>query len=284
MTNPILNQEAVLLESRAARDSRLGSVSEVQADATLKAQGLMMAYWHSTRVATTAQVAEFYGVPEEAVRQTAKRHRDELESDGLKVLRGKALKEVSDIVSLSPNTPNITLWTPRAALRLGMLLRDSVVAKAIRTALLSTVHQAVIPPVSVEDIGAAVAVASRFFGERYGQRMLHLNLERHYPAIGLPKTEESELAPYAQPDAHLIPTDIARSLGLYDSNGNPSPRKANKLLEELGYQQKVADKWTPIGKGLEHSQRRVVDVGGRTDKDQLVWFPSIIDELKALGY
>ncbi len=118
------------------------------------------------------------------------------------------------------------------------------------------------------------------FGERYRQRMLTVNLERYFPQYLLPKTEESELAPYAEAHATLIATDIARSLDLYNGKGNPCPRKANALLEACNYQVKVSGKWTPTPKGMEYSMRKVVDVGGRTDKDQLVWYPSIIDALR----
>jgi hypothetical protein len=57
----------------------------------------------------------------------------------LKVLRGEELKLASDIMSLATKTTQLTIWTPRAALRLGMLLRDSDVAHMLRTVLLELV-------------------------------------------------------------------------------------------------------------------------------------------------
>jgi hypothetical protein len=88
-------------------------------------------------------MAEYYEVPSATLRQLLKRHRDELESDGVTVLRGKDLNEVSDILSLTSNQqPHLTIWTPRAALRLGMLLRDSKVAKQVRTLLLDVAQTA----------------------------------------------------------------------------------------------------------------------------------------------
>ncbi len=154
-------------------------------------------------------------------------------------------------------------------------------AVAARENELRNQSQTSLPPVAIEDIGAAVSIMAKLFGERYGQRAFKVNMTRHYPQIALPDPEESELAPYAEAHATPTATDIARSLDLYNGKGNPCPRKANLLLEQFGYQQRINGKWTPTGEGLEHSLRKVVDVGGRTDKDQLVWFPSIIDELKA---
>ncbi|MCC3409281.1 MAG: hypothetical protein JGK17_27695 [Microcoleus sp. PH2017_10_PVI_O_A] len=45
-------------------------------------------------------------------------------------------------MNLAPNTDKITIWTPRAALRLGMLLRDSQVAKQVRNVLLDVAQTA----------------------------------------------------------------------------------------------------------------------------------------------
>ena len=67
------------------------------------------------------------------VSKAAKRHRDEFQSDGLKVLRGEDLELVMDKLSITNKTRNLTIWNPRATLRLGYLLRDSEIAKAVRT-------------------------------------------------------------------------------------------------------------------------------------------------------
>ncbi|MEG4133075.1 hypothetical protein QUA41_31060 [Microcoleus sp. Pol11C1] len=133
----------ILLESKTARDGQLTKVShESAADTLSKAKALVFALWQGTGAATTEQMAEYYEVPADTLRKVLKRHRDELDSDGVKVLRGKALDEVRDIMSFTPTTGNVTIWTPRAALRLGMLLRDSQVAKQVRTVLLDVAEKA----------------------------------------------------------------------------------------------------------------------------------------------
>lgn len=148
----------VLLESKTARDGQLAQVSHSAAsDVLSKAKALVFALWQGTGAGSTQQMAEYYEVPIETVLTVLKRHRSELESDGLTVLRGKALKEVRFITNLTQcNTENFdtftmdaskkarqfTIWTPRAALRLGMLLRDSEVAKQVRNVLLDTAQAA----------------------------------------------------------------------------------------------------------------------------------------------
>jgi hypothetical protein len=150
MANTILS-ESVLVESKSARDRQLESISASDATDTLaKVKSLYFALWKGEGIATTQQLAIFYEVPEANIRQLLKTHRDEFESDGLKTLRSKALKQVRDLLSLTPMVVNATVWTPRAALRLGMLLRDSATAKAVRTSLLDAVEKII--PAQAQEI------------------------------------------------------------------------------------------------------------------------------------
>lgn len=147
----------ILLESKTARDGQLTQVShDAASDVLSKAKALVFALWQGTGAAITEQMAEYYEVPVDAIQSVLRRHRDELESDGLIILRGKALKEARFIMNLAPDTAdfetvnmtaskkirNLTIWTPRAALRLGMLLRDSKVAKEVRNVLLDVAQAA----------------------------------------------------------------------------------------------------------------------------------------------
>ncbi len=137
--------ESVLIESKSARDNQLESVSLQRAQEILnKVKALFFAVWKGEGITTTEQLAGFYEIEPNSIRQVLKRHLDEFELDGLKSLRGKNLKDVRDILSLTSTVPNLTIWTPRAAMRLGMLLRDSAIAKAVRTSLLDAI-ETVIP-------------------------------------------------------------------------------------------------------------------------------------------
>jgi len=90
--------------------------------------------------ATTAMVAEFYEVSTDAIHQAVKRNREELDGDGYQVI-GRS--EVTDKLSVTPDelgmprtAGSIGLYSRRAVLRLGMLLRDSPVARRVRDYLL----------------------------------------------------------------------------------------------------------------------------------------------------
>jgi hypothetical protein len=136
--------DSVLVESKSARDNQLTAISHERAtDVLNKTKALLFALWQGVGLATTGQVAEFYEVPTDAIESVVRRHKDEFLTDGLKTVKGKELKDVSVILTVSSKAPNLTVWTPRAALRLGMLLRDSDIARAIRTSLLDVVEHVV---------------------------------------------------------------------------------------------------------------------------------------------
>jgi hypothetical protein len=136
--------EEFLIDSKSARNFHLAEISDERAQEILnRAKALVFAAWQGQGIASTEQIAEFYEVPPNTVRSAVKvkNYREELNSDGLKVLRGKVLKDVRSIIDLTPDTPQALSWTPRAALRLGMFLRDSPVAKQVRNLLIEMAVQ-----------------------------------------------------------------------------------------------------------------------------------------------
>jgi hypothetical protein len=136
------NNEQVLLESQTARNAQIAQIEDRSEELLNKAKVLHFNVWQGVGAATTEQVAEFYEVTIETVRQTVKRNHQEFETDGLKVLRGKELSLVSDMLSLTNKARNVTIWNPRSTLRLGYLLKDSAIAKAVRTTSLDFIEQA----------------------------------------------------------------------------------------------------------------------------------------------
>jgi hypothetical protein len=130
------HDQAVLLESRTAR---AGMSGRVEALTKVKALGLLPDDIH----VTTAMVAEYFEVDAEAIKKVTQRNREELESNGMTVLRGEALVGFErDILSLSNKSypqalrSNLTLFSRRAVLNVAMLLRDSDVARRVRVYLL----------------------------------------------------------------------------------------------------------------------------------------------------
>lgn len=110
---------------------------------------------------TIKQVADYYEVPVETIRTTYKMNREELVSDGaikhsisdiknsigcestnLKISNRKGAMEIEIDENTKIVVPNVgvILFPKRAILRVGMLLRDSKIAKEVRTQLLNIVE------------------------------------------------------------------------------------------------------------------------------------------------
>lgn len=104
-------------------------------------------------VMTIGQVAEYYEVDVEAIKSCYKRNQNEINEDGTHVKTSKDFLTVhfeplklgqgrvgfqidSDTTLVIPNR-GIRCFSKRAVLRIGMLLRDSEIAKEVRTQLLN---------------------------------------------------------------------------------------------------------------------------------------------------
>ena len=130
--------ESVLIESRSLRS---GMGHKVEVLDKVKALALSADGIH----ATTQDVAEYFEVGDQAVYNLLSRHREELESNGLRVLRGAELREYLKLkLSVTSETaesypqrrPHLAVYTRRTVLNVAMLLRDSDVARRVRAYLL----------------------------------------------------------------------------------------------------------------------------------------------------
>jgi DNA polymerase III delta prime subunit len=145
-------KEVELLENKEKREKMIDRIDILDKVGTL----LLLP---STELATRSQVAKYYGVDESAIRKIEVRNSDEIESDGFKLYTRKEIEnllngqegrlEKNSRVTMIYAVNNecikvanrgLVLYTKRAVLRIGMLLRESPVAKEIRTRLLDIVH------------------------------------------------------------------------------------------------------------------------------------------------
>lgn len=167
-------EEVELLENRDLRESLMEHCEVLE-----KVKQLLLL--PGTEYATVKQVAEFYGVDEFAIQKICTRHRDELQEDGLcnkkysdlsighdvqlKTTKGKVTISFPDGTVVDYPTRGAKVFPRRAILRVGMLLRDSEVAKEVRTQLLNIEEKAP-DPVKVADITE--------------EQMLYLDIGRAY--------------------------------------------------------------------------------------------------------
>ena len=136
-----------LLTSRDAREAQMDNVWVLN---KVKALALIP----SSDYATTQMVANYYETSENTIYEISHRYRDELNADGMRVCRAKefwnvhnghskiskrrggSTVEFNDGSTIEVPNAGLRLYPRRAILRIGMLLRDSDIAKAIRSALL----------------------------------------------------------------------------------------------------------------------------------------------------
>jgi hypothetical protein len=135
---------------------------------------------------------------------------------------------------------------------------------------------------AIDYITQGCEAAARFFGEAYAESMFAQNMRRHHPSLALPPVPAKERSSLPSTEALLIPRDIAKELGLMNGAGSPDSRAANALLKQLGYQESIAGQWQPTEKGQAFCTRKPVDTNSRTEKTQLLWYSSILKELKPL--
>ncbi len=207
---------SVLIESKTARETQLAQIHEERATEVLnKIKSLYFALWQGKGIATTEEMADFYEVEAATIRQVRNRHQEEFVSDGVQTIRGKALKDVRDIMSRTYRESNLTIWTPRAALRLGMLLRDSEIAKEVRTSLLNAVEK-VIPAQAQEieklKLELELAKAQKSAAEAQ-QKLLAVSQALAIINPGLPALV------LGKPEAVLTKTEVIEKTVLVNSRG-----------------------------------------------------------------
>nr|DAE83969.1 MAG TPA: hypothetical protein [Bacteriophage sp.] len=146
LTKEQKKQENPLLDNRQLRDKCVERYEVLD-----KVKKLLLL--PGEEFATVKQVADFYEVGEDAIVAIYSRHSDELKSDGMKVVKYKDLSNLQ-YESLKTSKGKVTfifkngnilnfstrgqqVFPRRAILRVGMLLRESEIAREVRTQLLN---------------------------------------------------------------------------------------------------------------------------------------------------
>ncbi|GAA1358815.1 restriction endonuclease [Streptomyces beijiangensis] len=121
--------EAALLESRSLRDeaAERTEVLDKVKQLRIAPEGLHL---------TTKDVAEYFEVAEAAIRNMVTDHREELESNGYRLATPEEVRALKALASVDRFTSQVALFTRRTVLNVAMLLRDSIVARQVRTSLL----------------------------------------------------------------------------------------------------------------------------------------------------
>lgn len=231
-------KENELLENKKMRDeliSRTEVLENVKALITLP----------NTEVLSSQLVAEYYEVTEDVIRDNIRRNREELESHGINTLEGESLREMKSLSGLKSRARSLTVFSKRAVLNMGMLLRDSRIAREVRNQLLNGFEklsgEQKIHDINEEDIlllavmksttpteqAIAIAELNNYKNRHIAQ--LNVQLEEQKPKVNYYET-------VLQSTSLLTITQIAKDYGM-------TAVAFNKKLNKLKVQYKQSNQW-----------------------------------------
>ena len=137
-----MKNEMELIENKEMRNELMGRTEVL--DKVKKV--ILLPYGESM---TTQMVADYYEVGYKAINSLIFDNKEELINNGYYVLEGEQLNSFKKSSQIKSRARNLALFPRRAILNVGMLLRDSEIAKEIRTRLLDmaenkeTIHNVV---------------------------------------------------------------------------------------------------------------------------------------------
>ena len=142
----VVSSELSLVEDMALREKLIDRI-----DVLDKVKKLFLI--PGLEMMTLRQISEYYEVDIEVARRCYRRNKDEIDHDGVSGISAHQFMLEQDVLGKTrkgstsfnidgnefdlPNTANALTFSKRAVLRIGMLLRDSEVAKEVRTQLLN---------------------------------------------------------------------------------------------------------------------------------------------------
>lgn len=150
-------------------------------------------------------------------------------------------------------------------------------------------EQQFLPALPMPEVKEYVDLMGEVYGEGYKQRLLPVVLKKFHPHLPIVEPQPTEKVSVSAGEELLTPTQLAQELGLLYKTGSPNPQAVNKLMEELGYQEKGAPSassgtaWSATQKAIDLKlcDRKPVDTNSRTQKDQLLWNRRILPILHA---
>jgi hypothetical protein len=146
-------KELMFLEDKTVRSKNLDRIGILE-----KVGNLLLL--SNNEHATTKQISDFFETPKKTIESLFADNKEEIEMSGAFFLQGIDLK---DFKTNLPNpgdlkrVPSCWLFPKRAILNIGMLLRDSEVAKRLREALLDVVEAA---PEAIKKVTKLIATTT----------------------------------------------------------------------------------------------------------------------------
>lgn len=245
-------REEQLLEDRKMRQELIGRTEVLE-----KVKKLVTL--PNTELLTTKIIAEYYEVSEDVIRDNLRRHRDELESNGAKTLKYREIKDLVNCEMFSQlkiSRNGSVVFSIRATLNMGMLLRDSVVAREIRNQLLNgfeklTVEQK-LSDIELEDQLIVAAVRASTSAEKIIAMNEYNNFHNRHKAelnarIEEMKPKEEAFDIFISTEGYQKMNDVAKSVGYGRNKLYEFLRKQKVLMKDnQPYQSYIDREWFTV--------------------------------------
>ncbi|MFS0657441.1 hypothetical protein AB1L07_02285 [Niallia alba] len=144
----------------------------------------------NTEIFTSKQVADWYEVSDDTLRQLFVRNKEELLVNGAVTISGKELRDIKSLSGLKTRAGSITVYSKRAMLNVGMLLRDSEIAIRVRKTLLDQQEQMSDEQKVVGLDKEKMLVMDIIFADSEEDKMLALGSYRKYKNEHITKLEK----------------------------------------------------------------------------------------------
>lgn len=222
-----MNKLDAFIESKSLRESVIKHTEVLD-----KVKGLTML--PDDLHITVQMAADYFEVSKKTLESCIEDNYEELESDGTKVISGDELAPLKRAGSISKNVAQLMIIPRRAVLRMGMLLRDSEVAKQVRTYLLNLEEASpkrervkAVSKIPIGSLNNAVKIIAPFMDK--------LGLSPEVQALTVRtiyKTGGIDLPFSIKSDSKFKDTvQIARELGMYSKSGKPAFTAVSQLIK-----------------------------------------------------
>nr|WP_308545807.1 hypothetical protein [uncultured Lachnoclostridium sp.]DAF89868.1 MAG TPA: hypothetical protein [Siphoviridae sp. cteLh2] len=257
-------RENEILESLKTREELIGRTEVLD-----KVKELILL--PNTEYATTQQVADYFEVGESAIKSLVFDNNEEVTSDGYKVLTKNELSSLKELCQIKSRARMLAIFPKRAILRVAMLLRDSEVAKEIRTRLLDIIQDVSEGKDNIIDNIVDEIDEEKILSERLTQAIMSGDLEEEgrikTEIIGLRNKRIKKLQ-------NEIETITTNALTIIESK-----KVINKLVRVIAvkrYQGNFAKTWNELYKSVNY--KLSINIKARDKKKRETYIDTLSEE------
>lgn len=230
-----VSQENDLTENRELRDSLVENEAVFEDNRVKALAGFLLP---NDFRATTEQVANYFEVSKSTIDALVKDNLEEILQNGYEVINGEQLTCLKQVGAINARTAKLGVFSRRTILNVAMLLRDSQVAKTIRTVLLDATENKTVVKEIVNQQQFDMSQLSpslQAFGQLF-QSMAQMEINQHKIQSQLNQVNSHALEAKATAEQATKQMEIVKDAMLldHDSWRKDCNNIINKVAKERG--------------------------------------------------